>query len=241
MHGVVLTLRADSSRVPNKWKYLFNNIPAIKIILDRISQAGIPTVVATSNRDVDKEIVSWCHKNSIEVYAGEFIDVRKRIYEASKLLNFDNIIEVLGDNLYIDKTLINKVVNAFESSKSENKWASVSCSDYSWISRNANIYPIGLRPIMYPRMLLEKYLSTQMSGHPTSCLYNDSNNIGILVSPEKELSNELKNLNLSLNYQINTNHFQRILKEEGTLVSFSKVIEIFEKKKYLRDFCAQQY
>ena len=240
MHGVVLTVRADSSRVPNKWKYLFNNIPAIQILLERITQTEIPTVVATSNRMVDRDIVTWCKKNSIEVYAGEYNDVRRRIYEASKLFDFDNIIEILGDNLYIDSAIISKVVNAFESSKANDKWASVSCADYEWVSTNSNTYPIGLRPIMYPRMLLEKYLEEKMSGHPTSCLYNDSNNIGTLVSPDKEYSNKLKNLNLSLNYEINIKHFERVFRDEGMLVSSAKVLDLFEHSKCLRDFCVQK-
>lgn len=225
MYGLILTVRSDSKRVPQKWKAKFNGIEALKIIIDRCSDSVDKVVIATTSRDVDREIYRWCKHNGILVFAGEYENVRKRIYDAAMENKISNIVEVLGDNLYINNEIISKCINAHRVNKA--LFVSNRCTDYSWVEESENIYPIGIRPLIYSVDLLEKYLNTDVEGHPTSSIYQ-SNEVGkVLLSPSVKLPDEIKRLNLSLNYKKNADHFRYIFEKYGHLVGLPSIYNEF--------------
>jgi len=238
VYGLIITVRSDSTRVPQKWKAKFGGVEALKIIIDRCRASVDKVVVATTTRDVDSEIYQWCKSNQVTVFAGEYENVRKRIYDAAVENNIQNIVEVLGDNLYVNDEIISKCIA--EHKRNNTSFVSVRCTDYSWVKAEDNNYPIGVRPLIYSLSLLKEYVNYDVGGHPTSSIYSSDHVDKILLTPEEKLPVEIKRLNLSLNYNRNIKHFEYIFEKHGYSVRQADIFNEFLAHDSLTAF-ANQY
>lgn len=104
---IVLQARTDSKRLPGK---IFlplgsdsDSIMAIDYLLDRLSAMRLPIILATTDRHADDRLAEHCRDNygkKVKVFRGNYENVLKRIYDASK--EYEHIIRVTGDDWFFD-------------------------------------------------------------------------------------------------------------------------------------------
>ena len=88
--------------------------------------------IATTKREEDKKIVSFCKKNSIRYFRGAANNVLSRYYYTSKKFNISNIIRITSDCPLVDYRTIDDMIKIFDKKK---------------INYYANTYPL---PTTYP-------------------------------------------------------------------------------------------
>ena len=70
-------------------------------------------IVATSTKEGDNEIESFCKINKIECFRGSEEDVLNRYYECAKKFKVDTIVRLTADCPLIDSTVIDLVLNTY--------------------------------------------------------------------------------------------------------------------------------
>ena len=89
--AIFITIRKDSSRLPNK---------AVREIL------GQPVIVCTTTREVDDEIEEVAVRNGAKVFRGSLNDKLERWNGAAREYNVDYIVTFDGDDLFCDPELL---------------------------------------------------------------------------------------------------------------------------------------
>ncbi|MDQ7082429.1 MAG: hypothetical protein Q9N34_05320 [Aquificota bacterium] len=115
----------------------------ISILIDDIA-------VATSTRDIDKEIVKVAEKANVKVYQGDEEDIIGRWYGASKSFGFDVIVRITSDCPVIDWKIIDKTISAL---LKENL-------DFASPSIPSRFVPHGLDVEVFTFELLDKVMKT---------------------------------------------------------------------------------
>jgi spore coat polysaccharide biosynthesis protein SpsF len=81
--------------------------------LDRLEDAGLPIVLATTINDTDDPIVDLANRRKVSVFRGSEKDVLSRFVGAAEAFEFDAIVRVTSDCPLIDPALIIRGVQAF--------------------------------------------------------------------------------------------------------------------------------
>lgn len=114
--------RMTSTRLPGKVLKRFksdnpkyDNLTCLKILIDRIRESKYVStiIIATSVNNTDDEIEIFCKENKINCFRGSEFDVLGRLSEAVKSTNKDYVIQLTGDNPFIDPRVIDYVVRAY--------------------------------------------------------------------------------------------------------------------------------
>lgn len=130
MLGIIIQARLGSTRLPRKvLKPFIDNKGILQIIIEKI-QSGfndIPIVVATSDNEIDFEIVKLCKTLGVNYHRGSENDVLNRFIETAKKFNLNKIVRICADNPFIDlEDLANLVI---EMDKRSVDYLSYSLSD----------------------------------------------------------------------------------------------------------------
>src|SRR3990167_3453611 len=116
--GIVIQCRYDSARLPGKiLKYIdkYNKKTCLEYLIERCGATKYNVIIATSDRTVDDPISDEVEKLKskykwlIGCYRGEYRNVAKRLYMASAKYDWDTIIRVTGDDVFVDPDLINSL------------------------------------------------------------------------------------------------------------------------------------
>lgn len=110
--GVAILCRYNSSRLPGKALKKIEGIPIIQHIHNRLARiiSRSNLVIATSIEKTDDPINEFCTHNNIQVYRGSLENVAKRFLEVGKKYNWEYIIRINGDNLFIDIDTIEQMI-----------------------------------------------------------------------------------------------------------------------------------
>jgi len=108
---VFIPVRLDSSRLPGKALKKINNLPILKILVDRLSLSKNirHIVVCTTTSKSDDLIEKYCKKQKIMCHRGNKKDILKRFLIIAKKLKTDIIIDVEGDKLYTDPFFVDLI------------------------------------------------------------------------------------------------------------------------------------
>ena len=111
----IIQARMGSGRLPGKVLKKINNIPILKVMMDRIvkSEYVDQFVIATTNNSIDKEIIKFCIDNDYEYFCGSEDDVLSRYYECSKEYDHDVIVRLTSDCPLMDPQIIDNVILKF--------------------------------------------------------------------------------------------------------------------------------
>ncbi len=171
--------------------YVLKQIQASKLI-DKI-------VLATSELEIDDEIVKVAKKLNMEVYRGSPTDVLDRHYQCAKKYSFDTIVRVTSDNPLNDPQIIDKAIKKIKNGKFD-------CVTTSLLQT----FPKGIHVEVISKNALEK--SWKNSSIPyereyvTPYIYNNSNKFKIY--------NLINTKNLShINFTINKNNDLKLVRK----------------------------
>jgi len=105
----------SSSRLPGKVLIDLAGKPVLWHIVNRLKKSEFieKIVVATSNDDSDKAIVSWCQSNLVDFFVGELEDVLDRYYKTSVKFDADPIVRITGDCPLVDPEIVDEVILNF--------------------------------------------------------------------------------------------------------------------------------
>lgn len=108
----VIPVRMNSSRLPGKCCLkIFNDFSLIQIIVSRLKFffPNLPVIIATSIRSSDNYLLYELKDYDVTIFRGELDNVASRFRDISK--NFDYLIRINGDNVYLEKDYISTAIN----------------------------------------------------------------------------------------------------------------------------------
>lgn len=111
----IIEARMGSSRLPGKVLKDVNGRPALERLITRLKYCKKvdEIVVATTTSEKDDALVAWATHNNISCFRGSEDDVLQRVADASKEHNADVIVEITGDCILTDHSLIDQAVQTF--------------------------------------------------------------------------------------------------------------------------------
>ena len=116
MNLLTIEARINSSRLPGKVLIDLDNIPIIKIIVEKCQQLSFidNLVVATTTSSKDNILCNYLKENKIVHFRGSENDVWKRLIGCCKKYNADTLIKLTGDNPFIDTAIIEEGFEKFK-------------------------------------------------------------------------------------------------------------------------------
>ena len=106
--AIFITVRKDSSRLPNKAVMEINGSKVLELVIMRAKLATKfdDVIVCTTTRQIDDEIEELALKNGAKVFRGSLNDKLERWNGAAKKYNVDYIVTFDGDDLFCDPELL---------------------------------------------------------------------------------------------------------------------------------------
>ena len=108
--AIFITIRKDSSRLPDKAVRAILGQPVMQLIIKRAKLARNfdDIIVCTTTRDTDDEIAEIAQRNDAKVYRGSLEDKLERWNGAAQQYGIDYIVTFDGDDLFCDPLLLDK-------------------------------------------------------------------------------------------------------------------------------------
>lgn len=234
MVAIITQARINSSRLPNKIFLEAGGQPFLYYHIQRLRDAGLPIIVATTNDGSEKPIVEFCKRNNLPCFCSDEHNVLKRFYECAKKFNVSTIIRVTSDCPLIDGKLIAKAVETYQT-----------FDDLTYYSNAIErTYPRGMDfEIFSFRLLRDAFENAEDSSdkeHVTPYIWkNKSGNVKIKHSLNKE---DNSNFRITLDtaedqllltklieehdaFKLDCNAIIEILKNNQDLAALNKFIE----------------
>ena len=106
--GIFITIRKDSSRLPNKAVREILGHPVMELIIKRAKLAKNfdDVIICTTTRPIDDEIEEIAKRNGALVYRGSLRDKLERWNGAAKAFGIDYIVTFDGDDLFCEPKLL---------------------------------------------------------------------------------------------------------------------------------------
>jgi spore coat polysaccharide biosynthesis protein SpsF len=111
----IVQARMGSSRLPGKVLRPLAGRPMLARIVDRVRACPsvARVVVATSDREGDEPIRSFCAASKIDCFAGSELDVLDRFYRAAAMFRGDPLIRITADCPLVDPVLVGALIALF--------------------------------------------------------------------------------------------------------------------------------
>lgn len=145
-YGAIIEARMGSSRLPGKTLKDLSGEPLIKRVYDRVNCSDILDIIvlAMSDNPKDDVLENYALKHNIKYFRGSEKNVLKRVLYAAKKFSIKNIVELHGDNPFLDPNIIDSTIKIFDDN----------CCDY--ISNTIEkTFPMGLRVQVFSTQSLE--------------------------------------------------------------------------------------
>jgi len=107
--GVIILVRMDSKRYPNKALTKIGDKTLIEWCIDGVvDNEKYITILATSDRDIDKPLISVAKNRGIFYFQGELDNVSCRVLECIDKFKLDYFARINGDSPFVRKDLLNE-------------------------------------------------------------------------------------------------------------------------------------
>lgn len=108
--AIFITVRMDSSRLPNKAMREILGKPILGHVITRAKQTKRfdEIIVCTTQREVDEQIVLLAENYGVKTFQGSLTDKLERWNGAAKQYHVDYIVTFDGDDLFCDPYLLDK-------------------------------------------------------------------------------------------------------------------------------------
>lgn len=117
----IIQARVNSSRLPAKVMLDLSGKTLVERVVETVSKSKKvqKVIVATSNESTD-DIIEEKFKNlNTYVYRGSLNNVLERFYKASREFEAKNIVRITADNPLMDASIIDKLIEVFETKDCE--------------------------------------------------------------------------------------------------------------------------
>lgn len=243
--GAILVIaRLSSKRVPKKNLIKLGGIPMIARLCKRLKKSKYTNkvIVCTSNEVTDDPLVDFCKSNNILVGRGPLENVMERICKVADFFNVENIIEVLGDNPFVQSELVDEAIKIYQ--EGQHDYVANYSNDYSDELR-VKKFPIGVRVQIYSRTVAADYSRKDITflSHPTSFLYANPGRYSVKLFGAEGVFAGMSgssNLNISVNYPQNLEFARYIFENFGNEVCISDILEEIKKRPNLLDLLSQK-
>ena len=141
----ILECRMGSSRLPGKVLMDLCGKPLLQRIIERLRLSTLleDIVIATTINSKDDAIEEFASANNINFFRGSENNVLERVVRCAEAYSIENIVELHGDNPFLDGRLIDKAIKTFLEEKLD------------YISNTIKLtFPSGLRVQVFPTKLL---------------------------------------------------------------------------------------
>ena len=150
-YGAILEARMGSSRLPGKTLKDVYGEPLIKRVIDRIKCSGKlnKVVLATTNNSKDDILAEYARGINTDVFRGSEDNVLERVVLAAEEYSIEHIVELHGDNPFLDPEIIDVAIEHYE------------LKNCDYISNTIEkSFPMGLRVQVFPTILLREIYDT---------------------------------------------------------------------------------
>ena len=218
---IILQARCGSKRLPNKVIKKINGIPMVVLCAKRLKNTGKNLIVATSIDNSDDKLIQKLKNEKINYFRGEKDNVLSRYLEISKKLKKnDIIIRATADNPLPDGSLVNKLLKEFKFLK----------TNFFRLNHKLHNLPKGICLEIFTvnkiRQISKLKLSKSEKEHVTLRIYKKKKEQNIIKS--LKLSNDLSNLNFSVDTKKDLTEVRRIFSKTGKPVktNWKKLIQL---------------
>jgi len=120
----IIQARMTSSRLPGKVLLDLSGQPMLVRVVERTRRARSlqQVVVATTTDATDDAIENLCRERGYPCYRGSVHDVLDRYYQAARRYGAEIVVRITADCPVIDPTVIDRTVQAFLGSGSDQPW-----------------------------------------------------------------------------------------------------------------------
>tara|TARA_B110000211_G_scaffold233385_1_gene299449 strand:+ start:274 stop:1812 length:1539 start_codon:yes stop_codon:yes gene_type:complete len=171
---VCLQVRSSSDRLPYKCLLPINKLESIKVLIERIKSKKYSVNILTSNSKSDDYLFNKLKNEKINIYRGDLNNVYNRFIQFSKRLkDNDLIIRITGDNLFVDKYLIEEIIN-FHKKNNYN---------YVSINRQKSKLPYGIAVELFNLKTLKKWQARSLHDkeHVTARIIRSEKDCGYFI------------------------------------------------------------
>lgn len=109
--GIILCSRVHSRRLPRKALIEFNDKPAIWHLCNRLLKSGYPVCLAIPMEHEDDPLIEAVRGLPVKIFRGHKDNVLARMFWAAFENDYDPIIRVTHDDLFVDVDMMIKMVN----------------------------------------------------------------------------------------------------------------------------------
>ena len=150
-YGAILEVRMGSTRLPGKSMMDVTGAPLIKRVVDRVklSKKVNKVILATTKNTKDDVLEKFAKEEDIDCFRGSEENVLERVVFAARKYQVKHIVELHGDNPFLDPKIIDSAVELYETSKCD------------YVSNTLEkTFPSGVRVQVFPTKELEKIYNT---------------------------------------------------------------------------------
>jgi len=220
MYDAFIIARLNSSRLVRKNVMPILDLPMIIHLANRVrnSEKVNRVIITTSKESTDDELEEVSKDYGFDCYRGSLDNLMQRITDAALHYESPNIIEILGDNPLIHASLIDDVINLYESDSYD--YAANISSDYGDLAASMQLFSVGLRVQIYKKeAALDhiKYPEYLTNGkHPSAYIFENSETYkaGYLEACGRWKFMNKPDLNFAVNYPKNF-ELNRLIFEEN--------------------------
>lgn len=147
MTGAIVQARMGSTRLPGKVMKKILGRPMLAHLIERLKKSEVieVIVIATTNRAIDKPILTLAKSYAVEGFTGNEEDVLDRYYQAAKRFRLDPIARITADCPLIDIKITDAAIKYYLSNKNK----------FDYVT-SAKGYPEGLDAEVFSFAALEK-------------------------------------------------------------------------------------
>jgi spore coat polysaccharide biosynthesis protein SpsF len=111
----IIQARLSSSRFPKKVLRTINGKTILMRVVERLQACQFleEIIIATTEDDVDDELVEYCQQHHLTHFRGDRDDVLSRFYECATVHGASDIVRVTSDNPLIEPEVVDKTIDLF--------------------------------------------------------------------------------------------------------------------------------
>jgi spore coat polysaccharide biosynthesis protein SpsF len=242
--AIFIIARLSSKRVPKKNLIEIDGMPMILRLYRRLQKSNLVNriIICTSDDTTDDPLVQYCNANNMLVGRGSLSNIMERICEVANHFNVDHIIEILGDNPFVQHQLVDEAVRIFQSGNYD--YVANYSNDYN-DQLKLNKYPIGTRVQVYSKTSALDYLRKDLTflSHPTSFLFANPDEYRVKLFGAEGEFNEMSggdDFNISVNYPQNLKFAEYIFKKFSNDVSIPVILKEIKTHTHLLNLMSQK-
>ncbi len=122
--AVIAQARMTSSRLPGKILMKVAGRPLLQHHIDRLRDAGLDVILATTDRETDNPVEDWAKHNNVQTFRGSEHDVLGRYWRAATTFGVQTIVRTTCDCPLIDGYLITEALQRFAAANNPNLYLS---------------------------------------------------------------------------------------------------------------------